>query len=351
MKKLIIILAVILGTGAIAYTLYANKEDMKEKAKLAEVSSGAIPVEVVKPELSVISDNRALEGVLKARTDLLILSETQGKVVKQYKEKGDRVGKGELLAQIENDLIQAEVDAAEANLEKLQLDVERFERLSETNAVTQRQLEDVKIGLKNAEAQFKGAKKRLENTYIRATAAGMINDDFIQEGEFINPGAKLFEIVNVKDLILDVKLTADEVLKVHEGDEIEISISNFNEEKFKGSVTAVAFKADAALKYNVQLELENNKEDDVKPGMYATAKFNFKSESEKLLINRNAIIGSVQDAEVFIVKDSTAELRPIQIGAIKNDMVEVISGIDQNDVVVLNGHINLNNGTKVNIVK
>ncbi|MDZ7849181.1 MAG: hypothetical protein U5L96_22040 [Owenweeksia sp.] len=68
------------------------------------------------------------------------------------------------------------------NYEKLKADHQRFTKLAEKDAVTQRQLEEVSIGLENAEAQYRAAKKRLDNTSIRATANGIINEDYIQEG-------------------------------------------------------------------------------------------------------------------------------------------------------------------------
>ncbi|HBF19954.1 MAG TPA: efflux RND transporter periplasmic adaptor subunit, partial [Cryomorphaceae bacterium] len=237
MKKAVISLISLTVVGLIAYTLYANKEEMKADAKLSEVTSAVIPVKVVSVKKIALEEKVSADGVFIAKTDLALLSETQGKVVRVYKEKGSHVEKGELLAQVENDLIQSEVAAAQANYEKLQSDLERFTKLSENDAVTGRQLEEVKIGLKNAEAQYRSAKKRLENTYIRATASGNINDDFIQEGAFVSPGAKLYEIVDISVLKLNVKVSATEVLRVKEGDEVKITSSVYPDTQFTGKVT------------------------------------------------------------------------------------------------------------------
>lgn len=348
MKKVIIITASVAALGLTAYKLYANKEEMKENAKLSEITSASIPVEIAHPEMLTLNTNVTADGTFEAKTDLTILSETQGKLVAVYKEKGVNVRKGDLLAQVDNELLRTQVAAAQANFEKLQADSARFTKLSQSDAVTQRQLEDVRIGLMNARAQFRQVQKQLDNTYIRATTSGIINDDFVQEGAYVSPGMQLYNIVDVSKLKLNVRLTANEILNVNEGDEINITSSVYPEETFNGKVTAIAAKADGALKYNVEITLTNNSSRALKPGMYATAHFQFNSENEALYLDRNAIIGSVQNPQVFIVEDGRASLKNITIGEVRSDRVEVLEGLSTTNEVITTGQINLEEGTVVN---
>ena len=351
MKRVIITLISLAAVALVAFTLYNNKEEMKENAKLAEVTTDAIPVRVTKLSKKALNKEVKTDATFEAKTDLTILSETQGKIVKVYKEKGDEVKKGDLLAQVENELLQAQVAAAEANYEKFKSDKERFTKLSQSDAITGRQLEDVSIGLKDAEAKYRSAKKNLENTYIRATASGSINDDFIQEGLFINPGAKLYEIVDISILKLDARLTAAEVVHVNEGDEVTITTQLYPGEVFKGTVTAVASKADVSLKYGVEVTLNNKEGKQLKPGMYATVNFNFVNDIPGYYLDRNALVGSIQNPQVYIVEDHHAVLKDINVGDIDEDQMEILGGLGENDLVVTTGQINLEEGTNVNVLK
>tara|TARA_Y100000782_G_C10181796_1_gene264390 strand:+ start:181 stop:1236 length:1056 start_codon:yes stop_codon:yes gene_type:complete len=351
MKKAIIIVVSLALIGFIGYTLYANKQEMAEEAKLSEITSDAIPVNVGHPELKALNKAVSASSTFEAKTDLTLLSETQGKLVQVLKEKGDFVQKGELLAQVENEVLQAQVEAAKAAYEKLKTDHTRFAKLSKEEAVTQRQLEEIEINLVNAESQYKSAKKQLENTYIRATASGQINDDFIQEGEYISPGQKLYEIVDAKTITLNVQLTANEVLQVHIGDTISMTSDVYPKVSFSGKVKSIATKADPSLKYNVEIELTNTKAHPLKPGMYATAHFDFKAQTQQLYISRNALIGSIQNAEVYTINDSTAHLKKLTVGEVRGDIIEVLDGLDTNDQVVLTGQINLSEGTKVSVIQ
>ena len=351
MKNIIFIVISLLTVGLVAFTLIENKEEMVEKAKLAEITSDAIPVEITTVQRLLSGSGVSSSGIFSAVSDLSVLSETQGQVIQIYKKKGQAVKKGDLLAQVEKELIEAEFAAAESNYEKLLADQERFAKLAERDAVTQRQLEEVNIGLKSAEAQFRAAKKRLDNTSIRSTANGILHEDYIQEGSFVSPGLRLYDVVDVSKLKLNVSLTAEEVLKVNSGDQVRIVVKTYPDTEFLGEVVAVAAKADAALKYDVEILLENDQEKPLKAGMYATAFFDFKSTDQKLYLNREALVGSIQNPEVYTIHDGTAQLRRINIGEVRDDLMEVISGLDEGENVVLSGQINLQEGTKVNVIK
>ena len=350
MKKVLIVLISLVAVGSMAYTLYANKEEMEENAKLADITSDAIPVETTTAERIALNSEVSVNGTFEAISDLVMLSETQGKVVKVYVDKGALVRKGALLAQVENELLQTQVTVAQSNYEKLKSDLARFTKLLESEAVTERQVEDVRLGLMNAEAQYRAAKKRYEDTYIRASTSGSINNDFIQEGAFVAPGARLYEIVDISKLSLEVKLTAREALNVAVGDEVNITSPVYPGISFSGVVTSIAAKADGTLKYAVELQMANNTEHQLKPGMYATAHFEFEKTQPSLYLNRRALVGSLQNPQVFVVyQDSLDKVRLVDltVGEVTDNRVEVLKGIDENDRVVLTGQINLTEGTRV----
>lgn len=347
MKKIIISVVVIASIGLVAWKLADNKEEMKQAAKLAEEVSDFIPVQlgtVVKK--SVQTDVQTI-GTFEANTDLTMLSETDGLVEKVYHKKGDFVLKGELLAQVENDLLQSQTEAAKANYEKLKSDLERFTTLAGKDAVTERQLEDIKVATANAEAQYKNAQKRLDKTLIRATTSGTINEDYIQEGSNIGMKNKLYDIVDVSTLKLNVKVTADNVLSIHEGDEVKVTTDIYPGKTFTAKVTAIAAKADNSLKYDVELLMPNSKEYPLKGGMFGTAHFEFTNPTPGLYMNRDAIAGSIKEPYVFVVKDGQATIKHIAVGAVLDKEVQVISGLTEGEKVVVNGQINLKEGTKV----
>ncbi|UZR96542.1 efflux RND transporter periplasmic adaptor subunit [Chondrinema litorale] len=350
MKKIIGIVVVLALIGIVAFTLSNNKTEMEETAASLQQKSESIPVSITTLKEEKISGQVDINGTLEPKAELTLMSETQGKVTKLYKRKGDKVAIGTLLLQVDNELIQSQLIAAEAQFEKMQKDVARFEKLIKEDAITERDLEEARLGLKQAEANYKSTKKRLEDTYLKSPINGVIHEDYIEIGSFLSPGTKVYDIVDVSKLKLEVKVPESYILEIQDGQKVEISTDVHPGKTIEGKVVTVAQKADATLKYGVEIEvINNNAELPLKAGMYAIANFQF-APKESLVLERKAISGSLKDATVFVVENETAKVRQIVIGQVFDDKVEVVSGLKKGEKVVLSGQINLKDGTKVSAI-
>lgn len=351
MKKVIIVIIGLVAVGLVAFKLFDNKELMAEKALLAEELSEKIPVEIESVMSKKLASNKTVIGTFEAITDLTMLSQTDGLVIKVFHQKGDYVKKGDLLAQVENDLIATNLQVAQASLDKNNADLERFIKLSDENAITKRQLEDIKLATTNAEAQYKALKKQYDETFIRATATGTINEDYIQLGSNIGRKTKLYDIVDISKLKLNVKITAANILDINVGDKINISSDIYPNQKYVGEVISIANKADNSLKYNVEILLDNaSSTKPLKAGMFAKAHFEFTENDEALYISRDALAGSIKEPTVFVVNNGTAKLVDIKIGEVLDSEIQVLNGLNKGDKVVVNGQINLKDGTKVSLI-
>ncbi|WP_020530408.1 efflux RND transporter periplasmic adaptor subunit [Flexithrix dorotheae] len=350
MKKIIGIVLVISLISIVAFTLSSNKKEMEETAASLQQKSESIPVTITSLKEEEISGNVNLNGTLEPKAELELMSETQGKVVKLFKRKGDKVSVGTLLLEVDNDLIKAQLIAAKAQFEKMEKDVARFEKLIKEDAITERDLEDARLGLKQAEASYKSIQKKLEDTYIKSPINGVIHDDYIEIGSFLSPGKKVYDIVDVSKLKLELKLPESYILEVKEGQIVEINTDVHPGESIEGKVLTIAQKADNTLKYSVEIEVLNNKKDlPLKAGMYAVANFQFTPKAS-VILERKAISGSLKEPSVYVVENETAKLRSIVIGRVFDDKVEVISGLKKGEKVVLSGQINLKDGTKVTAI-
>jgi RND family efflux transporter MFP subunit len=207
-KKSVIIvpLVVVAVLVAIVAKLSANKKQFNESIAFAQRKVENIPVSVIPVEKGVLSKDVVATGTLEASEVLNLVSETQGKIIKKYKEKGDKVNVGDVIAKVDDEVISANVLTAEANYAQFEKDVERLTRLAEQNAVTKRDLEQTTIGMKKAKADLINARKALDNTSIKSPIRGIINNDFVTEGQFLSGGAKVCEIVNNNQLKLNIKI-------------------------------------------------------------------------------------------------------------------------------------------------
>lgn len=353
MKKIIYILIAVALVTLAGFKLASNKQQMEaETAIVAQQNpTVAVRVDVVKNEI-VNPDYRA-NGNFAPFQNLELSSERGGQVVRVLAEEGAEVRIGQTLAVIKADLYSVEMQSAEAAYQNALKDAQRFESAFKTGGVTQQQLDQANLQLQAAKARLDQAKINVGDTHIKSTINGIVNKKHIEPGTVVGPGMPLFDIVNVSKLKLRVNASENQVANIKTGDEVTVKASVYPNKDFQGKVIFVAPMADASLNFPVEIEITNNKDNDLRAGMYGSAIFTSKQADENsiLTVPRAAFVGSVHNNEIFAVREEAAQLVKIVSGRNFGDKVEVLEGLKEGDVVVVTGQINLQDGTKVNIVQ
>jgi membrane fusion protein (multidrug efflux system) len=349
MKKLLIIGFLLLGVGAVAYTLYNNKRDLEESATLAMKSSEYISVTVEKVVEKEVNRNFEANGVFEPAQELKLMAETSGAIIKINKRKGDFVKKGDVIVQVDDRLIRSDYTVTKLNMEQAAKDVKRYENLANTDAITKKQLEDAQKGYSIAEAQFSALQKRLDDTQIKAPISGYINEEYYEMGALVSPGMPIADLINTSSLKLSVHVTENEISKVKLGDPVSVRVNAIKGETFTGKVDFISKKADGAFKYEVIILMTGSNLDKINSGMFGTAAFEFAQEGKVLQISRKAIAGSLKDPGVYTIKEGKAVYRPIKINPLNEGSIEVIEGLSANDEVIVSGLINVKEGTPVKV--
>jgi len=334
----------------IGFTLQTNKNSIQKETLLAEQKLDYYPVNIaLVKEDSLLTIWEAV-GTFAPIRELIVMSQTQGQVVVLYKTQGQKVDPGSPIAKVDDKLLRAELLVAQANFEKAQRDLNRFENLADGDAATAQQLEQIKVNAKNAEAKLITIRKKLEDTSIKAPISGRLNQVYIEKGAVLGPGVRVCEIVDIGRLKLLVRVAENEVLHIREGQQLTVSADVYPGLRIQGLVANVSLKADRSLQYTVKIELENNPEYVIRPGMFGTAYFSNPNQKSSLAIDRKALIGTLDNPHVFVVMEGRAQFRQISIGRITTDLVEVLEGLNNGDQVVIAGQNNLQQDSKVKII-
>jgi membrane fusion protein, multidrug efflux system len=351
MKKLIYIVVVIVILGAVGFKLMSNKEQMAANAAVAQIKSDAIPVAVTEVKSEKLDKSFTAQGNFAPIQSLSLMSEAQGQIQRVLKRKGDQVKAGELLVQVENNTMAADLATAQTNAEKAKRDLERFENLAAGDAITKRQLEDARLAARSTEGQLVAARQRVTKTRITAPISGEINEIYVEVGSYLNPGTRLYDIVNVSKLKLKVKVSESEVLLVQKGAKVTVKADAGSGQEYEGVVTAIAAQADPSLKFDVEVEVQNAANNNLRAGMYGTAFFEAAEQRDAMLLPREAIVGSIQNPSVYVVKDQQATLRKVRVGTVTQNQVEILEGVQPGEQIVRSGQINLRDGMKVSVLK
>lgn len=351
-KKIHIIGGVVLAAGIafIAAKLGTNKKKFEADVEYSQRKIDKIPVTAENVVKGTISENVVATGTLEAAEVLTVVSETQGRIITIFKKKGDMVRAGEVILKVDDEVIAANVLTAEANYEQFGKDIERYKRLAGENAITKRDLEQATIGLKKAKADLTNARKALSNTSLKAPISGNINNDFITVGQLLGGGSPVCEIVNNSSLKLNIKITEREVYKIKTGQIVKVHIAVFPDKTFTGKISSIAQKADAAMKFNVEITLNNNADVKLRSGLYAEAELPVKNE-QKIIISKKSIVGSMERPVVYVVENGRAIRRELIIGQSNEKQVEVLKGLSENESVIISGQLNIKDGDEVAVVK
>jgi RND family efflux transporter MFP subunit len=348
--KNIIIIVVIAFIGFIAFTLFNNKKEMTEKASVVP-EEFAIPIQTATVGEKIISNGLIATGEFAGWEEVLLVAESQGSIQYLKVEEGQKIRKGQVIAKVDAVSLSSQLNGAQSTFAKAEKDVARYERLLKVGAVSQSALEDIKIQMENAKANIAQINQQLSFTVVKSPINGVVNKLMVEESSFVMPGNEIAEIVQVDRLKIKVNVAEDNLAKIKEGQAVAIKTDVYPLETFKGKVSNISVKADASRKFQITIEVENTKDNQLRAGLFAEVNFDAlkTNETKALFIPREAIVGSLQNPSVYIVKDSTVLLQKIKVGAVINGDVAILEGLKNGEKVVTKGIINLTNGTKVKI--
>ncbi|MDQ1096420.1 MULTISPECIES: efflux RND transporter periplasmic adaptor subunit [Chryseobacterium] len=351
-KTLIYIIVAAVLVGLAAYKIASNKEKQTKEVQEVAKQVDKINVNVVTVSRENIDTDYSANGTFIPKQESNQSSEISGRIVSVLVKEGSRVNAGQVLATIKKDAIEVDVAQAQNNLQNAIIDNQRYENAFKTGGVTKQQLDNSRLQLKNAQAAVRAQGVRVNDTSVRAGISGTINKKMVEPGMVVAPGTALFEIVNINSLKLSVLVDESQIGKIAIGQEVPIKVNVLPDDSFSGRITFIAPKSDASLNFPVEIEVQNR--GNLKAGMYATATFktNNGAETQNMLtVPAEAFVNGVSSGQLFIVNNGTAKLITVQTGKVYGDKVEILSGLKGGEQIITSGQINLDNGSKINIVK
>ncbi|HJS01361.1 MAG TPA: efflux RND transporter periplasmic adaptor subunit [Flavobacterium sp.] len=355
MKKIIITIVVIVAAlGLVAYVLMDNKRENEAKTAIVAEKNAAVSVKIDTVKTEEVSLDFVSNGNFEPIQELTFSAEKSGKVVKVLAKEGDYVTVGQTLAIVRSDVINVNAQTANATYQNAAADYSRYENAYKTGGVTKQQLDQAKLTMVNAKANLTQATINVGDTRIKAPINGFINKKYIEPGSILSamPATELFDIVNVSKLKLKVTVAESQVASLKVGTIVTVSASVYPDKKFSGKITFIAYKADESLNFPVEIEITNNTSKDLKAGMYGTAEFASNQQVQSMMVApRNAFVGSVSSNQIFVVENGIAKLKKVTAGRVLGEQVEILSGLSTGEQVVVTGQINLQNGSKVEVIK
>lgn len=332
----------------------------KEKEALSEQLQ---PVNVQRVRVLEKEESIILNGDIVPFQEASISSKVAAKADSVRVENGTAVAAGQALVTLEqldyqNALLVAEaaLDKAEAGLHKSELDYNRCRELYEQGAVSESTYDDTTIALRLARADVKAAQATLENTRealdntnLGAPFAGLVADCDIHAGEMVNPGLELMKIVDISSVYVVTNIEQEDVVRVKKGQEAMINVPGLGGCIFEGTVAAINPAGDRSARVFAAKIKVNNEEGLLRPGMFATVEVKTGEKSEVLAVPVNSVIGQSGLQYVFIVEGQEARQQEVKTASVFEDMVEITSGLEKGQEIIISNVNSLKDGDLIEI--
>jgi RND family efflux transporter MFP subunit len=343
--SIIILVALLAGAGI----LLKRSHDKINSGKTNSGISSEIVVDVTDVGETSTGSTLNLTGTLTPYTELNIAAQVSGQITSLNVELGQYKAKGSVLATIDNKLKQLAVQSAKLNMDKQKRDLARYENLYQGGTITAQQMDDARTSYESAQIQLDQAKKQLIDATVTAPVNGIITEKSAERGSFINTGNPIAHIVDISRLKIKMNVSEQNVYKLKKGDDAVVTSDIYPGTTFHGRISFISEKGDEAHNYQVEVEMPNNSKTPLKAGTFANVQIDAPGRASALSIPRTALLGSTQNARVYVVEQGKAVQRPIVIGGGNEKYLEVVSGLAKGEKVVVAGQINLIDGQPVKI--
>ena len=351
-KRLIIVTCglLILFGGIFGYKAYRSSmiADYMANTKppAVTVSSANVRTEHWLPKIASIGGLSAIQGVD-------VSTEVPGKVTSINFQSGHQVERGDLLIQLDSTAQQAMLQGLKAEHALAKLDFNRAKGLAQTSAVSQAQLDRAKSQLDSLEAKVSEQDAKVAKRSIRAPFDGELGIRRVNLGEFISPGTEIVTLQNLDPIYVDFTLPERFLRNLWVGQTVEIKVAAFPGAIFNGSISAVSPKVEKTTR-NVALQATlPNKARQLRPGMFAQVNVLTAVAKAILTLPRTAITFYPYGDSVYVIDgqagERTVRRRQVKTGRVRNEHVEILSGLKDGDLVVNTGQNKLRAGQSVKI--
>jgi RND family efflux transporter MFP subunit len=359
----LLVLAVILAIWGIASRLIARSELRKQT-----VQDARLAVVTVKPQLGGAGDELVLPGIVQAYIEAPIYARTSGYLKSWYTDIGTRVKRGRLLAEIDTpevdrQLSQARADllAAQANLALARTTNERWKALLLTHSVSQQDADEKAGDAATKEATAESAAQNVARlndleSFKRVLAPfdGVVTARNTDIGALINAGeangAELFRVADTERLRVYAQVPEAYAAATTVGIKAELHFAEHPGNTYLAEAVRTSNALDPTAR-TLQVELQlDNRQGEILPGAYTEVHFKLPSSTQTLRLPSNTVLFRAAGLQVATVDSSnTIKLKSIVQGRDFGKTVEVLSGVDQNDVVVVNPPDSTTDGLPVRI--
>lgn len=299
-------------------------------------SPTAAPVAVVEVEPAQVPVRVEVTGQVTPVFQAMLSSRIQGTIDTLSVREGARVSKGQILLQLDNRDIQADLARASAEVENAKAQLDRMKTLYGQDAVSKQEMENATRSYKVAEANRKAVLAQLSYTVVKAPFDGVITEKKVEAGELASPGQSLLKMEDPLHLRLEATVAEGDLKSIVRGDKIRVFIDALEGRVLTGVVSQILPAGDPQTHtFIVKVDLPETA--GLKSGMFGRFQLD-KGTSQTMLVPASAVVERGELTSVYVVgSDLVTRLRWIKAGRRFDQQLEILSGVNAGERVLADG--------------
>jgi membrane fusion protein (multidrug efflux system) len=350
---------------------YQQPKHSSEKSLTASTPEAAVPkaaasgpaggrppsVEVAKVESARLVDDTQAVGSLRSRRGVVLRPEVSGRITRLNFNDGQRVKKGQLLVQLDDQLPQAQIQQSMAELSIAQANQKRNQELVAQNFVSQRSLDESAANLEVAQAKLALSKATADRLKIVAPFDGIAGIRLVNVGDYLKDGADIVNIEDIDAIFVDFRLPERFQAKVKPGQTAMLDMDALPGRKYVAKIQAIDPLIDANGRSVGIRGCIDNRQLQLRPGMFARVNAVFGVRENALVIPEESIVP--QGGKQFVIRlqaGDTPQSRisqrvQVKLGLRSPGKVEILDGLELGDTVVVAGQQRVQrDGMMVNVL-
>jgi len=317
--------------------------------KSAPAPEASLPTAAVRVQTVERKNRVAVEdvvGTVQARLRASIEAKVSGRIESMLAVPGQHVKAGELLVQLDAREIQAQLESARAVRQQAEGDLKRYTALFEQKVLSQSDFDAAQAKFRVADAALVQAETMLDYTKVVAPFDGVITRKYADVGDLAAPGKALLDIEDARSLRLEADVPEAVVGRLSLGDKLAVRIAAL-ETNLDGIISEIAPSADPDSRtFLVKLDLPSVP--GLRAGQFGRVAMPV-GETSALRVPAAAVVRRGQMEMVFVVNGPRAELRLVKTGQRIGNEVELVSGVDAGEKIVVEGADTLLDGQPLDI--
>lgn len=319
----------------------------------ATVETPAVtPVRVATASSGPAAPSIRTNGLLANKDEIRLAFKVGGVIRKLAVSEGERVHRGQRLAEIEQTEVNAQVEQARQAAEKAARDVARGERLYADKVISLEQLQDLRTQAAMAEAALNSAQFNWNYAAIVAPRDGTVLRRLAEEREVVAAGAPVL-VLGAQDrgFVVRAGLADREIVQVRIGDAVHVRLDALPDATLDGKVTEIASAADRSSgMFDIEVAVASRDNLPLKSGLVAKLTIVPASalSGSRVYVPIGAIVeGNGRNARLFVLDKDRARARDIEVAFIEGGIVALASGVDAGEQVITDGALYLEDGERV----